>query len=288
MNLSRRGLLATPLLVPAGLRADGRIVSVGGAVTEIAFALGAGPQVVAVDTTSRFPAAAEALPRIGYMRALPTEGLLALSPDLLLLSDEAGPPGVIQVLRGAGLLLAMIPDRAGGAALPAKIGAVATALRVDGAGLAAMVAADWAALDMLGSVRPVKALFVLSVARGAPLVSGRGTHADAMLAAAGARNVMAEMSGYRPLSAEAAVVAAPEVVVMMAHVVEEAGGAAEVLRTPALAVTPAAMAGRLVTMDGSYALGFGPRAAHARRDLAALLHPGLALPPLPDRPWVHA
>ncbi|PZW46509.1 iron complex transport system substrate-binding protein [Humitalea rosea] len=290
MTIARRSLLAAPLLLhAAGLRAEGRrIVAIGSAVTEITFALGAGPGVVAVDTTSGFPAAAAVLPRIGYLRALPPEGLIALSPNLLLVSDEAGPPGVIQVLREAGLPLAMIPDGAGGAALSRKIHAVAAGLGVNGTPLAEAVAADWAALDGMAEVPPVAALFVLSVARGAPLVAGRATHADAMLMAAGARNIAAGFSGYRPLSAEAAIAAAPEVIVMMAHVVEEAGGVAEVLRAPALAVTPAGMAGRLVVVDGSYALGFGPRAAHARRDLAAMLHPGLALPTLPERPWLRA
>ncbi|EFH12569.1 hypothetical protein HMPREF0731_1216, partial [Pseudoroseomonas cervicalis ATCC 49957] len=35
-------------------------------------------------------------------------------------------------------------------------------------------------------------------------------------------------------------------------------------------------------------LTFGPRAALARREVAALLHPGLALPTLPERPWYRA
>jgi iron complex transport system substrate-binding protein len=58
-----------------------------------------------------------------------------------------------------------------------------------------------------------------------------------------------------------------------------------VARIPALAVTQAAASRRVVALDGSYLLGFGPRAAHARRDLAALLHPGAALPALPRRAW---
>lgn len=291
--IARRWLFPTLLGASAGLGAARasrgavtRLVTIGGAVTETVFALGAGDRVIAVDSTSRFPARVQGLPQVGYLRALAPEGLIGLAPDLLLLSDEAGPPQALEVLRAAGAPLALVPDGAGGAAAGRKVAAAAAALGVDGGPLVAALAADWAALDApLAGVAPVPALFVLSAARGAPLVSGRGTHADAMLAAAGARNVVTSFAGYRPLSAETAAQLAPEVVVMMDHALAEAGGAEAVLRSPALAVTPAAASRRVVALEGSYMLGFGPRAAQARRDLARLLHPALALPDLPSRPW---
>lgn len=287
--IRRRPLLlagAALLAAPPARAAANRLVTVGGAVTETVFALGAGNRVIAVDSTSRYPAPAARLPQVGYLRALAPEGLISLSPDLLLLSEEAGPPQAVAVLRAAGTALALVPDRPGADGVTRKIAAVATALGLDGAALAGQVAADWQVLDApIAALPPLPALFVLSAARGSPLVSGRDTHADAMLRAAGARNLITGFAGYRPLSAEAAASLAPEVIVMMDHALAEAGGVDAVLRMPALAVTPAAAARRVVALDGSYMLGFGPRAAHARRDLAALLHPRAALPALPPRPW---
>ncbi len=267
-----------------------RIVSVGGAITETVFALGAGDRLVAADSTSRHPAAAAALPRLGYMRAMPTEGILALRPDLILLSSEAGPAEAVAVLRAAGAPLAVIADGAGPGAPAAKARAVAAALGLAGEALAAQLAADWAALDppLAAAARRPRVLFVLSLARGAPLVSGRGTHADAMIAAAGGENALRGFQGYRPLSAEAAGGLAPDAILMMDHALAEAGGVAAVAAVPALAVTPAARQGRVIAMDGPYLLNFGPRAAAARRDLASRLHPGLALPLLPERPWTAA
>jgi iron complex transport system substrate-binding protein len=284
----RRTLLAAPLALPLAARAAvPRIVSVGGAVTETVFALGAGAQVVAVDSTSRFPEPVRALPQIGYLRSLAPEGLVSLDPDLLLLSDEAGPPQALAVLRAAGAPLCMVPDGAGGEAVQRKINAVARALGRDGSALAATVAEDWRVLDApVAALRPVRAIFVLSASRGAPLVSGRDTHADALLRLVGAENCVRDFRGYRPLSAESAAALAPEAVVMMDHALAEAGGIDAVLRITALAVTPAAAARRLVAMEGGYMLGFGPRAAHARRDLAALLHPAARLPVLARRDWV--
>ena len=289
---TRRWLLRAPLAAVAGWsrtgRAEGpaRIVSVGGAVTETVFALGAGAQVVAVDSTSRFPPVVRSLPQIGYLRSLAPEGLLSLRPDLLLLSEEAGPAQAVAVLRAANAPIRMVPEQPSGEGVVRKIGSVAAALGVDGSALAAAVGQDWAALDApIAALRPVRAIFVLSASRGAPLVVGEGTQASAMLRACGATNAITGFIGYRPLAAEAAAQAAPEAVVMMDHALIEAGGIDAVLSMPALAVTPVARTRRVLAIDGSYALAVGPRAAHARRDLAALLHPGAELPQLPARAW---
>lgn len=287
--IGRRLLLgsgAAALAAPARAGIPARIVAVGGAVTECAFALGAGEHVIAVDSTSRFPAAVQDLPQIGYLRALAPEGLIALHPDMLLLSAEAGPPQAVAVLRAAGAPIRAIPEVPSGDGVAAKIRAVAAALDVDGAPVADAVLADWRALDApVAALRPMRCLFVLSAARGAPLVSGDDTHAAAMMRACGAENVVTGFTGYRPLSAEVAARLAPEAIIIMDHVLPEVGGIEALLAIPALAVTPVARTRRVVAIDGAYVLGFGPRAAHARRDLAQLLHPGATLPLLPARAW---
>ena len=97
-----------------------------------------------------------------------------------------------------------------------------------------------------------------------------------MFALAGAENVAAAIEGYKPMTDEAVLAAAPEVVVMMA---QGPGGQAStgMISTGALGGTPAGRNGRLVTMDGLYLLGFGPRTPQAARDLMLALRPGLRL-----------
>src|ERR1700754_1440334 len=68
-----------------------RIVSVGGAVTEILYAIGLEDRVVAVDTTSLYPQRVTGKPKVGYMRQLSPEGVLGLAPTLILASEGAGP-----------------------------------------------------------------------------------------------------------------------------------------------------------------------------------------------------
>ena len=75
---------------------------------------------------------------------------------------------------------------------------------------------------------------------------------------------------------------------MMSQTVAALGGVDGVAALPALAQLNAAQKRRIVGLDGNYLLGFGPRTAHAIRDLAVALHPQATLPVLPARPWVTA
>src|SRR5215207_8192946 len=69
-----------------------RIVSIGGAITEILYALGFDDRLAGVDSTSLYPAAAlRDKPNVGYMRQLSAEGVLGLNPSLVLAAQGSGP-----------------------------------------------------------------------------------------------------------------------------------------------------------------------------------------------------
>lgn len=279
-----RATLATVLFSaflagPAGAEPAQRIVSVGGAVTEIVYALDAGDRLVAVDSTSSHPPAAGDLPDVGYMRRLSAEPILALAPDLLLLVEDAGPESAIAQLRAAGARIVTVPDEPSLAGVRQKIGQVADALGVPDRGQALVAEIDAAQAAVAARLAEVgdrpRVLFLLSVGSGAPLASGTGTSASAIVALAGGRNAIQAFEGYKPLSPEAAVAAQPDVVLVTQGTLERLGGEAEVLARPELAATPAARDGRLVAMDGLLLLGFGPRTPQAMALLAEALHPDL-------------
>ncbi|HET6828991.1 MAG TPA: ABC transporter substrate-binding protein, partial [Ramlibacter sp.] len=71
----RHLLLAASALPLASHAAAPRLITVGGAITEVVYALGAQDQLVGTDTTSLFPAAALRTPKVGYMRQLSAEGV---------------------------------------------------------------------------------------------------------------------------------------------------------------------------------------------------------------------
>lgn len=256
-----------------------RIVSLGGAVTEILYDLGAGDRVVAVDTTSVHPASALATkPNVGYLRQLSAEGILSVRPTLVLAVEGAGPPDILKLVDEAGVSVVLVPDEPTEAGVTARIAAVARAIDADEAGrrLANDASRRFAALaaDRKRIERRVRTLFILSLQNGRALVGGRNTTADGMLALAGAENAASSIEGYRPMTDEAIAAARPDVVVMMRF---GPGGAppADLFAGPALSQTPAGRDGRLVTMDGLYLLGFGPRTPEAARDLMQALYPGL-------------
>jgi iron complex transport system substrate-binding protein len=272
--------LASPHAALAAARPDAaRIVSLGGAVTEILYALGAAPRIAAVDTTSLFPA--EALrdkPNVGYLRALSPEGILSARPDLVIAAEGAGPPDALALAREAGVpvvTVAETPDEAGVLDRIAKVGQHA-GLESEAAALAERVRADFAALsaERARIARPVKALVVLSLQNGRVLAGGRASTADGILALAGARNAAAGVEGFKPLGDEAIVAAAPDAVVMM-RTGHGATTAETVFAQPALAQTPAAARRALVTLDGLLLLGFGPRTPEAARTLMRALYPDL-------------
>ncbi|MCQ0091544.1 hemin ABC transporter substrate-binding protein [Roseovarius sp. M141] len=265
---------------PARAEAPADVVSIGGSVTEIIYALGQQHRIVARDTTSTFPPQAEALPDIGYMRALSPEGVLSVRPALILSEADSGPPDAVDVLRAAGVEFVMLGAATTGEGIATKIRSIGAALDVpDKAGaLAAQIEKDMLAATASGTEAagktPKRVLFILSTQGGRIMASGTGTAADAMIGLAGGINAITEISGYKPLSDEAITRAAPDVILVM-----DRGGDHEITRdallaTPAIATTPAAAAGAVIRMDGLYLLGFGPRTPQAVADLTGALYGG--------------
>ena len=276
----RRLLLATALAALAAapaLAAPSRIVSLGGAVTEIVVALGAQEQLVARDSTSTFPPSVATLPDVGYVRALSPEGVLALGPELILAEATAGPPEAIEVLRAAGVDFRTLPGAASPEGVLEKIAAVGAAL--DREAEAATLAADFTARMQAAEAKAAatgtrkRALFVLGTQGGRVIVGGAGSSAAAILALAGAENAATGFSGYKQMTDEALLAAAPEVIVMMDRAGEGAMSGTEVLAHPALGATPAGKAGAVIRMDGMLLLGFGPRTPEAVEALHAALYP---------------
>lgn len=258
-------LAAAPNPTIAGVERR-RLVSVGGGVTEVVYALGAQGQLVGTDTTSLYPAAAQSTPKVGYLRQLSAEGLLSLRPHALVAAGDAGPPVVIDQLRRAGVQVELIPADHTWEEVLRKVDAVgrATARETAAQTLRGELDARWRAVQARVSARQgtrPRVLFVLSHT-GSPLVSGEGTAAHAVLTMAGARNALTGFQGYRPMTSEAMAMAAPDVVLMTTQGVEALGGEARLWQRPDLALTPAYRRrerGGLLHFDALALLGFGPR-----------------------------
>jgi iron complex transport system substrate-binding protein len=112
-----------------------------------------------------------------------------------------------------------------------------------------------------------KVLCIYARGTGTLHVAGLGTAAAAMIHLAGGRNAVTHYEGYKPLTAEAVVAAAPEVILIPARGLESVGGRDGLLTLPGMALTPAGRTRRVIAMDDLALLGFGPRLGQAVREL---------------------
>ncbi|MBB4014357.1 cobalamin-binding protein [Niveibacterium umoris] len=80
-----------------------RIVSLAPHATELLFAAGAGPRVVAVTEYSDFPPAATKLPRIGGYNAVDLERIVALKPDLVVAWASGNPKAQVDRIKALGI-----------------------------------------------------------------------------------------------------------------------------------------------------------------------------------------
>ncbi len=251
-----------------------RLVCIGGTITEIVYALGLSSQIVAVDSTSQFPAdALRDKKNVGYMRMLSAEGVLATNPSLLLVMEDAGPQQAIEVLQNSRVPLLFIDSTPTPDAVLGRVRFLASVLRApqEGDRLSQTIESGFSDLAAWRSHHPggQRVLFVLSMQNGRPVVAGTGTSANEIIALAGGVNAAASLGGYKPVGDETIPTFAPDVVLAMDH----AGPSidATVFDQTGFRLTKAGQHRRLIHMDGELLLGFGPRTPTAALELAKQL-----------------
>lgn len=271
-------LLATVLIAgyanTSAFAAD-RLITVGGSVTETVFALGKGDEIIADDITSYYPEPAYKLPKIGYMRTLSAEGILSLKPTFILADGGAGPASVLDQIRSAGVKIVQMKEGHSPAHVAANIRQIGQALNAKTTeDVAKQYESAWQQADtkvaaLKGNPR---VLFVLDHTGKSPQAAGNDTAANAMISLARATNVMAaQFNGYKPLTAESIVAAAPEVIITTTEAIEASGGMDAFLNKPGLLMTPAGKTKRVVSFDSLYLLGFTPRLPDAVVNLATAI-----------------
>jgi iron complex transport system substrate-binding protein len=269
--LRRGGLFLALFAASASAFAAARIVSLGGDVTATLYAIHAESELVAVDSTSTWPEAARKLPDVGYVRQLSAEGVLALRPDLILATHDAGPPAVMTQLRDAGVRIETLPASRSATDIEAKIRLIGhlTGHHKEADALASDVARRFASLATTVSAMSShpRTVFLMSTGQGSPMAAGRDTAADRAIALAGGENVATGVEGYKAVSPEALVAMKPDAILLMKEREDSVGGVDGVLRLPGVADTPAGKSKRIYFVEGQALLGFGPRTPAAASEL---------------------
>jgi iron complex transport system substrate-binding protein len=253
-----------------------RLISIGGALTEIIYLLKADTVLVGVDTTSIYPTAATRLPNVGYARSLSSEGILALRPTQLIATEDAGPPIALRQIVDAGIPLSILPSGHQFKDVIDRVRIIGELVhKTDAAkALASRLLLEWNNTQKRvanSKINNTRVLFILSQNPSQLMVGGEKTSADAMIAYAGARNAISGLSGFKPLTPEAVIAANPDVIVLTDQGMKAVGGISGVLRFAGVKQTRAGKEQKVVSLEAMYLLGFGPRMPLAVAELNLLL-----------------
>lgn len=265
MRSQLAGILLAVAMVWPGVcaAADIRLVTADGAITEIVYRLGLESLLVGVDTTSGFPEAIAALPKVGYLRALPFEGVLALQPDMLITSEQAAPQKNLERLSKASVQVEILPSAWSSEASLHRVQTVGGLLGKE-AEARALVADLQARIDTLHrsaearGYRP-KVLFVLAAGNHSVMLAGKNTAAEALLDEVNADIAFADLEGYKPASREAILASQPDAIV----IAESVPGQFNIDNWPELQLLDAWKSGHRLQADSMLLLGFGPRLVDA-------------------------
>ncbi|PLV18149.1 heme/hemin ABC transporter substrate-binding protein [Pseudomonas guariconensis] len=276
-------LCASLVLATQALAAElpQRWVSAGGALSEWISALGGERQLVGVDTTSQHPESLKSLPSIGYQRQLSAEGILSLRPDVLVGTEEMGPPPVLAQVRKAGVRVELFSSKAELDAVDDNLQRLGSLLGAEQKA-AELTAGYHRQLDALqarfkqaqASQKAPGVLLLVGHAGAKPLIAGLGTSGDWLLRQAGARN-LAEHPGYKNFSVEALAALDPDVLVLSDRSLEGEQALQALLKeNPALATSRAVRERRLVALDPTLLVGgLGPRLPATLTALAEAFYP---------------
>jgi iron complex transport system substrate-binding protein len=261
--------LLTQAACPANARQALRIVSANGTLSEILVGLGLEKQIVGVDVTSTFPASLEKLPKIGHNRSIAAEGILALNPDVIIYTDQSMiSPTVAKQLNSSGKKVVAFKheySKDGAIKLIREVGAYFNA-NAEAEKMVKALQADLTKIPV--PANPKKLLFIYARGTGTLMVSGTGTSIDKMFQLTGHKNAVTAFSDFKPLTAESLITANPDVLVLFSSGLQSLEGMDGLLRVPGIANTNAGRNKKIISMDGQFLTGFGPRLGKAALELS--------------------
>ena len=250
-----------------------RITVAGGSITEIIYALEQDEKLVAVDITSNFPKQASELPSIGYVRALSAEGVLSLSPSLILGENDMGPAAVMEQLSRVGIDIKIIPEENTADGIIDKVSCVANILDMSDYDKNLVLNDLRNEVSDLNSIvksnrSPKKVMFILGMESGSPTVGGKGTSADGFIKMTGGINVMNSFEGWKPVSTESIIEASPDFIIISNRGLSSFKTVEKLGQHPTLIFTPASKRNNIIALDGMAMLGFGPRTISSAKEVA--------------------
>lgn len=243
-----------------------RIVSLSGSVTEIIYAVGSQKELIGVDVTSTYPAAAEKLTNLGHVRKLALESLLALNPTHVLMLEDEVSPDLKSKLEQAKIELVTFKHPNNVEDAKSLVKEVATWLGKADASAAIVSKIDTDIKKLTKLDKKPKVLFVYARGAGTLMVAGENTPLEKMIILAGGENAGKGFTDFKPLTSESVIAANPDVILMFTSGAQSLGPDG-IFNVPGISATNAGKNKALIQMDGQLLSGFGPRVAEALTEL---------------------
>jgi iron complex transport system substrate-binding protein len=234
-----------------------RVVALANGSAEIVAALGYQSILVGRDVASTMPELA-AIPIDNPGHNVSTETVLAQKPDLILIDANTSPTSALNTLKQSGITIVTIPSTFDLETVAAKERAVADAIGTPKAG----ELLNRQIFSINNPVKPIKVVFLyLRGTSSIYLIGGKGSGADSLITAMGFTDIGAAnlAQPFSAMSAEELVRLNPDVILLMTKGLESVGGLAGLVQLPGIAQTKAGQQKRVVTVDDSLLLSFGPR-----------------------------
>lgn len=240
-----------------------RIISLNGAITETLSALNHDEAIVGVDVTSTYPQELkERVKDLGHVHSITAESILALQPTVVFGTTKDISPELSTLITKANVSIVLIDQDFSEAGTKKLITEVAKSIGNE----------DYQPLldhisSKIATVEPFeknpKVLFIYARGAGNLMVAGKGTPLHKMIELAGAENAAAALTDFKPLTPEALLSTNPDFILMFDSGFQSIGGLDGLLKIEGVAATNAGKNKKVVSMDGQFLSGFGPRLGDA-------------------------
>lgn len=252
-----------------------KIVVLTAADCETLFALGAGEQVVARGEYCNYPEEALALTEVASGRETNVEQIIALKPDLVMMSSMDQTIEQVSALEKAGIPVLMLNANT----LEETYAAIALIGKVSGRDAEAETLVEdmkkelAALIDKVDGKSGKSVYFEVSPLEYGLWTAGKGTFMNELAGMLGLENAFSDVNGWAKISQEQVIERNPDYIVTIFMAFEGAADPVEeILARPGWAGISAVAEKRVNTVDSDEIARPGPRLVNAARDLYEIFY----------------
>ena len=247
---------------------DLRIVSLSKHLTEFTFALGKGHNIIGVDWSSTYPDSAKLIKPVGYHRALNPEGIISLTPDMVMHSNDIGPETVLPQIQKAGLNCKAFGNANTIDSAKMLLKELGTFFGVGAKADSLCNVMDAGIINASNILKAVKikdtpSVMIIHFGRASNVffvMSGRKGVGDKLIQMAGAKVAHYDAKGARQISAEAIAEANPDIIIATDFGYDQMGSMDKFIAgVPGVALTKAGKNKRVVRFEEHDLTYYGPR-----------------------------